>query len=94
MKEVHQEIIQENGIVPKSSSKTHETVKIEESIAIIDEIFPESPAAEAGLVYGDQLLSFGGIDSNYPGDPFTAIPGTIHSLSHSLIPTLTYLLTH
>jgi len=84
VKEVHQEIIQENGIVPKSSSKTHETVKIEESIAIIDEIFPESPAAEAGLVYGDQLLSFGGIDSNYSGDPFTAIPGTIHSLTYLL----------
>ena len=79
-------MIQENGIIPQVIAKTHESVRTEESIALIDEVFPESPAAEAGLIYGDQLISFGGIDSNYSGDPFTAIPGT-----YSLIDLFIYL---
>ena len=76
VKEVHQEMIEENGIIPQVIARTHESVRTKESIAIIDEVFPESPAAEAGLIYGDQLISFGGVDSNYSGDPFTAIPST------------------
>jgi 26S proteasome non-ATPase regulatory subunit 9 len=39
-----------------------------EAFAEIDEVFPESPAASAGVAVGDRLLRFGGVDaSNHDG---------------------------
>jgi 26S proteasome regulatory subunit N4 len=54
-------------------------------IATIDEILPESPSAEAGLVDGDMLLSMGNIDYKV-SNPMSAIPKLVFDNANSAIP--------
>ncbi len=60
--------------VDDGSVKSHSNLGV---IAIIDEILDGSPASEAGLVDGDELLAFGPVTTLASADPMSAIPAVV-----------------